>query len=109
MIKKLLPLLLLYGCSSELPHDYAFEKRQYTSNKIEVTLVEHNSYAEIRQAYVDYAKKPAPRSLIAFSEINPKFCIIHTIKPEIDFQPKFVGHEIMHCFYGQWHPSVEAK
>ncbi len=108
-MKRLIPLLFLAGCYSELPHNYEFEKRQYTSNEIKVTLVEHNSYAEVRKAYTDYTKKPAPRTLIAFSEINPKFCIVHTIKPEIDFQPKYVGHEIAHCFYGQWHPSSEAK
>lgn len=30
-------------------------------------------------------------------------CTIYTKNPEWIYEPEFVGHELLHCFYGNWH------
>jgi hypothetical protein len=27
------------------------------------------------------------------------------VDPKVEYQPEFVGHEMLHCFYGQWHKN----
>ena len=39
----------------------------------------------------------------AFSTQNGNVCVIHSIDPKRDYRPDLIGHEYLHCVYGQWH------
>jgi hypothetical protein len=51
------------------------------------------------------------RQLAAFSSLSYNRdtlayeCTMFIINPEERYVPEFIGHELTHCFYGQWHPT----
>lgn len=45
------------------------------------------------------------RQLMAFSVITKETCTIHMIDPKVRYMPEFLGHELTHCLYGEFHPS----
>lgn len=110
MIKKLLSItaaaLLLTSCSQSTD-GYFFEKGSTLLPEKEIHVVMHHNIAELKAAYaVTHASPVAEdRDLRAFSIIGPKVCTIHVIDPKVTYMPEFVGHELVHCLYGEFHPS----
>ena len=43
------------------------------------------------------------KDIHAFAAVQGNTCTIHIIKPAKDYMPEHIGHELVHCIYGNWH------
>lgn len=43
----------------------------------------------------------------AFTRWRPetKTCIIYVKDPDWEYEPEFIGHEVAHCIWGNWHET----
>lgn len=48
-----------------------------------------------------------PADLQAYSTYNESGtrCTINIVDPKEQYRPQWLGHELVHCLYGKWHPS----
>lgn len=113
-MKKIIALLSLLVASCNQPNmgadKYQFGTKQYENNAVAVTVVTYKSSAALNNAARKYGVQD--ESLVAFSLIDKTkhdVCIIHMIDPSVKYQPEFVGHEFLHCVYGQWHTDNNSR
>ncbi len=103
--------LTIAGCKAEsLASDgYYFERdrAQYHERKIEVIMVANQAqlYAEYRK----YTNKEPDGELMAFSRLNNDTCVVYVLDPKISYKPEFIGHELTHCLYSEFHPSQNNR
>lgn len=117
MLKKLLLIssfaLLLNGCDTAPktgPDGYTFGTKQYEKSEVTINIVTYQSRKELLVVAKTFGVTNS--DLAAFSILRgPNFnrCTIHMIDPSVIYEPEFVGHEMLHCFYGQWHTDNESK
>ena len=87
---------------------YVFTSKQYEQNPVTVNIVTYKTQKDLYNAAkargADYPK------IVAFSVLTPQrdTCTIHMIDPTVSYQPEYVGHEFLHCAYGQWHKNNES-
>jgi hypothetical protein len=114
-MKKLLALpllLLLASCNNTNTgtDGYVFGQKQYEQSSVNVNVVVYKNEQEIyKAAKVRGADYP---NIIAFTVLqgnNPSTCTIHMLDPAIKYKPEFIGHEFLHCVYGQWHTNNESR
>lgn len=112
-IKIVLLALLLVACSDSAKDGYSFGTKSYTHNLVEVSVVTYTSREELRKAIKNPEK--LSESVMAFSVLYKKDgvalpkCTIHMMDPAVVYEPEFVGHEFLHCVYGQWHTNNSSK
>jgi hypothetical protein len=116
MLKKVLGLslfaLALTSCdkvSNTGADGYKFGTPQYEKQQVRIDIVTYNSQKDlVAAAKARGANNP---DIMAFSIIKPPFdtCTIHMVKPTVSYDPEFVGHEFLHCVYGQWHTNNESR
>lgn len=112
-MKKLLiigSLLLLASCNNKIGKDgYSFGEKQYEQSPVSVSVVVYDKQNDIYEA----AKQRGVDSpnIAAFTVLSAdrSKCTIHMIDPAVKYRPEFVGHEFLHCVYGQWHTSNEER
>jgi hypothetical protein len=102
--------LLLSACNNTKPQGadgYTFGTKQYQQNNVQITVVTYSSEQELQKAATRYKTN----NIAAFSVLTPPFdkCTIHMIDPAVSYQPEFVGHEFLHCVYGQWHTDNASR
>lgn len=115
MLKKFLPVALLLTLTScdtgpEAGADgYTFGQPQYEKQQVQVAVVTYNTRNELLEAA--RSRGVNNPELVAFSVLKPPFdiCTIHMVKPTVSYEPEFVGHEFLHCIYGQWHTNNESR
>lgn len=116
MLKKLFTTVLfaiaLTSCkptSNTGADGYKFGEPQYEKQQVQVNIVTYKSQSDLlaaaRQLGVDNP------DVVAFSVLRPPFdvCTIHMVAPAVEYQPEFVGHEFVHCVYGQWHTNNDLR
>lgn len=93
--------------------NYTFEMKQFTAKKMVITTVEYKNEKEFAEAYETKTKQSYKREnnrvIAAWTEYVYKndvnTCTIHIMDPFYSYEPDFMGHELAHCMYGQFHPS----
>jgi len=113
MLKKLtlVAFLLLAGCSQSSTKQgadgYTFNQKQYEKQTVQINVITYKTEEELVKAVTPRLKGTDidPKTVAAFSDLKPPFdvCTIHMIDPKVRYEPEFVGHEFLHCVYGQWH------
>lgn len=104
--------LIGLGCKQEYkaPDGYNFEPVERIAER-PIKVVTYPSERALKNAY---AKLPRGRQmgdnehLQAFTVIN-SVCTIHMVDPATRYQPEFFGHELVHCLYGEFHPSQNER
>lgn len=111
MFKKVAAVFLLFLAScgptpQQGADGYTFGQRQYEKTTVQVNIVTYKSQRDLQKALGTRAGVDAS-NVVAFSELRPPFdvCTIHMVDPSISYKPEFVGHEFLHCTYGQWHKN----
>lgn len=110
----MISLLSVSSCDQEKPKkkgadNYHFLHKQYVKETMLIKITVYKSYADLQKALEEKYKHQDSidfSSVAAFSSLFPpdfNYCEIHMIDPEVDYMPEYVGHEFLHCFYGQWH------
>jgi hypothetical protein len=102
-------LLLLTSCNpspKQGADGYTFGEKQYEKSTVQINIVTYQSSADLQRALGNRAGVDAS-NVVAFSVLRPPFdtCTIHMVDPAVAYQPEFVGHEMLHCVYGQWHKN----
>ncbi len=102
------------GCD-KAPHQgkaadgYVFGDPSFERSKLEVEVVLLQSTAALERAHKEAlatrrgARVAAGRELAAFSILSEAGCTIYAIDPKVSYKPEFLGHELAHCIYGEWH------
>ena len=108
MKKIAIALMLLLASCDKGPtpgkDGYTFGTKQYERSSVQVNVVTYKTQKEYNAVL---AEKKLPETTVAFTVLRPPFdaCTIHMIDPNIKYQPEYVGHEFLHCVYGQWHTN----
>ena len=103
MKKLLLMCLTLSACSVQKTTDgYRFEVGADRVEAPQVVFVLHASQRELVRTAppgVRYGRE----GVEAWSVLRGNQCIVHIVDPAVTYRPEFIGHEVTHCLYGQWH------
>lgn len=105
-------IFVLASCNQGSSDGYRFENVQRLNPEREIRVVLHKSIADVNIAFRAQQKAPAlpdERELQAFSVITSKTCTIHMVDPAVRYMPEFFGHELVHCLYGEFHPSQNGQ
>jgi hypothetical protein len=105
-------ILFLTACNPQPKQGadgYKFGEKQYENQTVKVNIVTYKSSKEIQTAAK--AKGANYPNVVAFSELQSPYdtCTIHMIDPLVSYEPEFVGHEFLHCAYGQWHKDNNSR
>jgi hypothetical protein len=87
---------------------YKFEKETFTRTDIDVKVVLVKDQTEMNVLLKEKGRKVAAgNEVAAFATlaVNEPRCTIYMIDPKNKYEPEFIGHEFVHCVYGDWHPS----
>ncbi len=100
--------LALSSCDStpRAKDGYYFENGTKTERSIR--FVTYTSMDDVKRAYATTkgARKLGPNEdLQAFALVSPTTCTVHMIDPAVSYKPEWIGHEITHCLYGEFHPN----
>lgn len=113
-MKKLLVLPLLFllaSCENKVGNDgYKFGQKQYEQTPVSVNVITYKTESELQSAAK--ARGANYDGIVAFTVLragDPSTCTIHMIDPAVKYQPEFVGHEFLHCVYGQWHTNNDSR
>lgn len=78
---------------------YEFQRRTQTNQLVLLTVQEYDNLADLQSA----APKQLGADVGAWSERRGVNCTIHVVKPEFEYRPARIGHEVSHCIYGDFH------
>jgi hypothetical protein len=85
---------------------YYFEKETLTRTDLALHVVLVKDQAEMTQLLKEHGRQPVAGNEVAafstYSPVEPR-CTIYMIDPKLSYQPEFIGHELVHCVYGNWH------
>jgi hypothetical protein len=99
--------LALTGCGNDRQRGvdgYVFEGKQFDHSEVVVRRVLYPSLSALRAGAQARGNKDYAR-VIAYSVISADgVCTIHIVDPSVDYLPQYAGHELYHCFFGEWHP-----
>ena len=114
MKKILIALSLLFLASCDQgprtgPDGYKFGTKQYEQNPVIVSVVTYKSQKDLYN--VAKSKGADYPEIVAFSVLTTERdkCTVHMMDPSVSYQPEYVGHEFLHCVYGQWHTNNDSR
>ena len=104
-------MLVACGQQSHTAADgYYFEKAEFTNLTPTVEIVLVKSHDEMAKLVNQKSPRPKPEDVMAFSVLSKRIsdgvevkCTIYMIDPKIQYAPEYIGHELVHCLYGNWH------
>lgn len=88
--------------------DYRFEQKEWEILEFTTKLVVHPDLASLNDAAERLGVHPdLGNQFASFMVMNKtrKICTIHVLDPRVRYLPERGGHELMHCAYGNFHPS----
>lgn len=87
------------------PDGYLFLAKMQEQTDVKVKVVVYPDRASLRE---EAGKRGLDRfNTLAFANSyeTPGTCTMHIVDPFYAYEPEIVGHEFLHCVYGQWHIS----
>jgi hypothetical protein len=90
---------------------YKFGEKQYTQNELGVKVITYSTRADFNKELKRRDLLTKDGEIMAFSVLfteAPNLCVIHMVDPAVEYKPEFVGHEFLHCVYGQWHTNNKS-
>ena len=108
LLLALAAFLALASCQKNTSADGYYVEKESQRIDVQPVIVLMSSQDQIKRAYANKVHKdlPSDRDLQAFSVIDfkAKTCTIYMIDPKVKYVPEFIGHELTHCIYGEFHP-----
>lgn len=90
---------------------YYFATPEYTLTDMHLTVKLYGSFAELQSEAARRAVVPKEDAdhVVAFAvhSYEKKWCSIHMVKPTVWYLPRFYGHELLHCVYGNFHKGQD--
>lgn len=91
---------------------YYFAQKEFQKKRVTITIVLYKNYEDLAKvANKNGLYADENEYIVAFSSYTRagKTCTIHMVDPAVIYQPEFTGHEMLHCFFGQFHLSNDSK
>lgn len=91
---------------------YRFEPTERLLRDPAVRVVTYRTRAEFLASYMAQGGSASKRDvLMAFAAYNVErnTCTIYAMDPAVQYQPEFLGHELAHCLYGNFHPQQDRE
>ena len=97
---------------------YYWEREEYP--KKEIVLIDLK-VAENQLQWEEYVRSKLPLwdadNLGAFATVRTPDgpgergdeCTVYIKDPDWIYEPEFIGHELLHCFYGNWHKRQDRR
>jgi hypothetical protein len=111
-ITTILACILIVSCDGKKQGEPMKKEYNRSGQLIEVVVIEHASYEELQQAFVErnarYGVDIPPFGQVgwsAWSTDPPYQCEVHVVAPKYidDEETLTLGHEMAHCLYGSFH------
>ena len=85
---------------------YYFEQESMIRTSFTTDIVLVKDFAELKKVYVARGGKDVD-DLAAFTLLSQteNKCTIFMVDPKNNYEPEYIGHELVHCIYGEWHKS----
>lgn len=80
---------------------FQFKRKQFTLLSADIKMVYYQHASDLNAAYK--ARNGTVPHVLAFSQYKDGFCEIHVLDPSVSYEPQLIGHELMHCFHGNFH------
>lgn len=103
-----LAALALTACGQSAPDGYTFEGAQWSRTSGDITFVLYPDRRSVAAAAPAVAHRDG-EELMAWSIASPSRCTVHVVDPRRDWQPEWLGHEVAHCMFGEWHPKQNQR
>lgn len=114
IITGLILLFGIFGCEvtskGKIGKDgYYFEQESFTRTNLQIQIVLYDTPLQLKTEFARRRNNISEnRELVAFSTLNTngtEVCTIHMVDPKRSYAPEFIGHEMTHCIYGEWHKT----
>jgi len=103
----LLPAVALAGSKSTGADQYEFKAQPVMNTRIDLTIEIVPTIGQLRNIAIrKYHVMPEiANQMLGFSAWSPQNnkCTIYILNPAQIYMPEQMGHELMHCAYGNWH------
>lgn len=92
---------------------YYFEKESFVRTEFPVKIRLVKSPEEMTQLLAQRKKQingqVDPKKVAAFAVIreDDPTCTLYILDPKTNYQPEYIGHELVHCIYGTWHSEPQ--
>lgn len=95
------PVLLLTLSSATATDGYRWEGAARIATSSRVVLRTYPDLPALQSA----ARAAGLRQshIRGFSQRRGDICYVHIVDPRQCYRPEIAGHELLHCFYGNWH------
>lgn len=91
------------------PDGYYYEAKPYEVTNLKIKMVMYPSLDDLRAAFYESYPEDAAAGTVGAYTVRYNYmkgvCEIHIVDPAVYYQPHYIGHELMHCVNGNWHPS----
>lgn len=103
--------VFMFGCDNQ-PNKvgkdgYKFEKETFLRTEFPVEIILFPTEQALQTAFKARTGSThnAAKNVAAFAVIRKAdpTCTIYMLDPKTNYQPEFIGHELVHCIYGEWH------
>ena len=87
------------------PDQYKFGEPQYVKDHAFIKIVKYDTFAALAISAKIHGFKNW-QAIRAFAVQDPSVigpCTVHVVDPKVSYNPDYFGHELLHCFYGNWH------
>lgn len=85
---------------------YYFETETMVRTEFTTTVVLVQSKSEMEKLVRAKTNHPEPKQVAAFASygVTAPVCTIYMLDPRVtSYEPEFIGHEFVHCVFGEWH------
>jgi hypothetical protein len=84
---------------------YRFEGAEYQRSTVSVQFIGVATQAELEAHGRRYGVSLKKARLKGFAVRLGSTCAIYMVDPKIQYEPEFLGHELTHCIFGDFHPE----
>lgn len=90
------------------PDGYIFNKKTFTRYELQLKIVVVRDAIDLQKAYdriypkIPWKKKALLKGFAVLNE-GTKTCEIYIVDPQVQYEPQYLGHELVHCMYGFFH------
>ena len=105
---------IVVSCNSIQPRrgadGYQYTTPEYEQSQMNVNIQTYKSQHDFdNMVKIMNIKVADSERVAAFSILRGSTCTIHIVHPSVKYEPEFYGHELMHCYSGQFHKNNFTK
>jgi hypothetical protein len=86
---------------------YSFETEQFEHRDLHIIFVPVEKQTDLRALAEIHGIHLHDAQIKAFSLPYGTTCAIYAVDPKVAYEPEFLGHELAHCIYGNFHPKKD--